>query len=87
MILVRCEDKSGIDKIDFLIVWEREILRPTDQACSFWLWFWVLGGACFGLDFVFLLKSHYVVGQKSLEGQKYLSKILLIEEVMYQQIM
>lgn len=84
MILVRCEDKSGIDKIDLIIVWEHEILRPMDQACAFWLWFWEILRGCFGLDFVFLLKSHYIVGQKSLERQKYLSKTPLIEEVMNQ---
>lgn len=71
--------------MDF-IVWECEILRPTDQARVFWLWFWVILGECFGLDFGFLLKSRYTRGQKSLEKQKYLSKTLLTEEVMYQQI-
>lgn len=37
MILSRCKDKSDLDKTDFIIVWEKEILRPTDQTSIIFL--------------------------------------------------
>lgn len=51
MILARWKDKSDIEKMDFIIVWEGEILRPTDQARVFWLWFWVILGRVFWFGF------------------------------------
>lgn len=69
MILARCKDKSDLDKINFIIIWEKEIPRPTDQTCFF----------------VKKKKKTACYRAEILRDIKYLSKTSLIEEVICQQ--